>query len=140
MQYNLRMSRITSFLLRWGPALVMMTVIFGFSSVPSTDMPDFGFLDLLVKKGGHAFGYGLLALAFLNGLIGDSKGVRARWFYLAWLMAVAYSTTDEFHQTFTLGRHPAVTDVLIDSVGAAVALILAYKYYKQKRPATETDH
>jgi VanZ family protein len=45
---------------------------------------------------------------------------------------VLYSATDEFHQSFTPGRHPAVTDVMIDAIGAAVALILAARYYKQK--------
>ena len=47
-------------------------------------------------------------------------------------MAVLYSATDEFHQSFTPGRHPAVTDVMIDALGSAAALILAAKYYKQK--------
>jgi hypothetical protein len=56
------MSKLTSFLWRWGAALLMMAAIFGFSSIPSAEMPDFGLLDTLVKKGGHALGYGLLAL------------------------------------------------------------------------------
>lgn len=138
LQYNPLMLKITLFLRRWGPALLMMALIFGFSSVPSADMPDFGFLDLLVKKGGHALGYGLLALSFLHGLMGDSKDIYTRWLYLAWSLAVVYSMTDEFHQTFTLGRHPAVTDVLIDSFGAALALLLVYRYYKQKQTASAT--
>jgi VanZ family protein len=98
-------------------------------------MLDFGVLDYMVKKGGHAFGYGLLGLSFLRGLKGNSDSVDRRWFYLAWGMACLYSATDEFHQSFVPGRHPAVTDVMIDAAGAALALFLANRYYKQKRPA-----
>lgn len=138
MQYNLRMSKVTSFVWRWGLALLMMAAIFGFSSIPSAEMPKFGFLDFLVKKGGHALGYGLLALSYLRGLKGGNQDVHMRWFYAAWLMATLYSATDEFHQSFVPGRYPAVTDVLIDSLGAAAAMHLADRYYKQVRPAMRT--
>lgn len=110
----------------------MMAVIFGFSSVPSTEMPIFGFLDIIVKKGGHALGYGLLALFYLRGLKGDGKDLKIPWLYLAWMMTLVYSATDEFHQSFVSGRQPAATDVLIDALGAAIALILAARYHQQK--------
>lgn len=110
---------------------MIMVAIFGFSSIPSADMPKFGLLDTIVKKGGHALGYGLLALSFLHGLKGDSKNVASRWIYAAWLMATLYSATDEFHQSFVPGRHPAATDVLIDSLGAALSLFLVTSFYKR---------
>lgn len=97
----------------------MMLVIFGFSSIPSTEMPGFGLADFLVKKGGHATGYALLALANMHALGWDRK----RW-PVAWLLAVLYSTTDEFHQSFVPGRHPALMDVGIDAFGAAAGLLL----------------
>ena len=134
------MSKITSFLWRWGLALLMMAAIFGFSSIPSVDMPSFGLLDFLVKKGGHALGYGLLALCYLHGLKGDSKVIYLRWIAIAWALAVLYSASDEFHQSFVPGRYPSMTDVLIDSLGAAIAMILADKYNKQKRPVMQTGH
>jgi len=130
LQYNRRVESIPSFLRRWGLALLLMAVIFGFSSVPAREMPNFGFWDVLVKKGGHALGYGLLALSYLYGLKGTGKGLASRLLFTAWLMAVAYSATDEFHQSFIPGRHPMVTDVLIDSIGAAVMLFLAKRFYK----------
>jgi len=138
LQYNRRMSKTNLFLKRWGAALLMMAVIFAFSVTPSYDLPNFDWADFLVKKGGHALGYGLLALAYLHGLMDENKETQSRWFYIAWALTVAYSATDEFHQSFTPGRHPAITDVLIDSIGAAVALLLANRYYKQKRPAQTT--
>jgi len=108
----------------------MMAAIFGFSSIPSSGMPDFGLLDLLVKKGGHALGYGLLALAYLRGLKGNEGGLTFRYLVIAWALATLYSATDEFHQSFVPGRNPALIDVLIDSVGAALALLIRCKYLK----------
>ena len=35
-------------------------------------------------------------------------------------MALLYAASDEIHQRFTPGRRPAVSDVLLDGVGAAV--------------------
>jgi len=128
----------------------MMATIFGFSSIPSKEMPNFGLLDLIVKKGGHALGYGLLALTFLRGLRwsgrGGAKSVQTLW--IAWLLAVMYSATDEFHQSFVPGRHPAVTDVMIDAAGAALVLFLVHKFFGRKSnkpsvqdgvPAVEDD-
>src|SRR5574342_186362 len=134
------MSKITSFAWRWGPALLIMVAIFGFSSIPSTQMPNFGLVDLIVKKGGHALGYGLLALSYLRGLKGDGNQVYPRWLFAAWLLATLYSVTDEFHQSFVPGRHPVVTDMLIDSVGAALALIFMSRYDRRSQPPMRTDN
>ena len=103
----------------------MMAIIFSFSSIPNQQMPSFGLLDTLVKKGGHATGYALLALANLLAMRSQIGGRNARPYLLAWLIAVAYAASDEFHQSFVPGRHPAITDVGIDALGAMVGLILA---------------
>jgi VanZ family protein len=108
-----------------------MAMIFIFSSTPLVDLPNYGFWDTLVKKGGHMTGYGLLTGAYWYGLGFDRK---KGW--LAWLLAVLYATTDEFHQSFTPGRHPSPVDVLLfDGGGGAIALIgltAWFRYRKQK--------
>ncbi len=110
--------RIYKSILRWLPAMAVMAVIFGFSSIPSQEMLSFGLWDLIVKKGAHMLGYGLLALAYWYGLRFDERG----W-WLALLLAVLYASTDEFHQSFVPGRHPSWVDVLVfDGGGAAIAL------------------
>jgi VanZ family protein len=123
------MTMIRKQLLPWLPALLMMLIIFGFSCIPSSDMPNFGSSDLIVKKGGHMYGYGLLALAYWSGLHFEK-----RCWWLAILLAIIYAVSDEFHQSFVPGRHPSWVDVLgFDGVGAALALGLVYGWRAKGR-------
>ena len=117
---------------RWLPALLMMAVIFFFSSRPSAELPHFGSWDMIVKKGAHALGYGLLALSYLRGL-GREGGHRLHPCLLAWFFAILYSATDEFHQSFVPGRHPSGIDIMIDGAGAAAALAIWLLRSKKKR-------
>jgi VanZ family protein len=43
------------------------------------------------------------------------------------LIAILYAATDEFHQSFTPGRTPRVTDVMIDAAGAAMGMVVAIR-------------
>jgi VanZ family protein len=105
--------------LRWLPSIFVMTLIFIASSTPSANLPNYGFWDTLVKKGGHMSGYGFLALSYWYGFKFDPK---KGW--QTWLMALAYAASDEFHQSFTPGRHPSPVDVLLfDGGGAAIGLM-----------------
>jgi VanZ family protein len=120
----------THVLFRWLPAIVLMLVIFLFSAQPSENLPDFEWLDRVVKKGGHMLGYALLALAYWWAL-----GFRRDRRWQAWILALVYAATDEWHQSFVPGRSPSVWDVLIfDNLGALLALRLAGVLEKQKRP------
>jgi VanZ family protein len=124
---------------RWLPALLMMTLIFGFSSIPSKEMPKFGAFDFSVKKLGHAMGYGLLALSYQRGL-----GGKRPW--LAWILTLAYAATDEFHQSFVPGRNASPVDVLLyDNLGALAGLWAGSLFRKRNQkgdasaPPLKTD-
>ncbi len=113
-------------LIRWIPAVVIMIVIFAASSQPASALPYFGALDFLVKKGGHAIGYALLGLAYFYAL-----PARLPILYkaaLALLMALLFSLSDEFHQSFVEGRTSTLRDVMIDTIGAGIALSFASLY------------
>jgi VanZ family protein len=97
-----------------------MGAIFTLSSIPSSELPFFNWADWAVKKGAHAFGYGLLALSYRRGL-GATRS--AGW--LAWILALLYALGDEYHQSFVPGRHASLTDVAIDGIGSGSALSLA---------------
>jgi VanZ family protein len=103
-----------------------MGIIFWFSSRPSDELLNFGLLDWVVKKLGHALGYGCLALSYWVGFEfrREKRG-------LAWGLALAYAVTDEFHQSFVPGRHPSAWDVVIfDNLGAMIGLWFFDKWRK----------
>jgi hypothetical protein len=106
----------------WAPPVVLMGVIFFLSAQPDLSS-GLGAWDLILRKAAHMTEYGLLVLLWWRAL---RERVPARLAVgLAVAIAIAYSGTDEYHQTFIHGRHGTPVDVAIDSVGmAAVALLL----------------
>jgi VanZ family protein len=114
-------------IIRWLPSLVLMSIIFLMSATPSASIPNYGFWDTIVKKGGHMTGYGLLAVSYWFGFGFDTK---KGW--LAWLLAVVYAASDEFHQSFTPGRHPSIVDILFfDGGGAAIGIALCLAWQRR---------
>ena len=111
-----------TFLRRFGPALAIMVVIFLASAAPGDDLPDFGLLDLPMKKGGHALGYALLGIAYLWSLSPNRGPARAGLAVLAVGLAALYGASDELHQALIPGRGPSGLDVLIDTAGALVGV------------------
>lgn len=110
------------------PSFLVMTVIFYFSSQPGDSLPDFHDWDYFVKKAGHMMGYGLLALANLYAV----GNIRNKYF-ISWLIAFVFATSDEFHQSFVPGRGATIVDVLLfDAPGALTALWLAWFLSKNK--------
>jgi VanZ family protein len=116
---------------RWIPALLIMILIFFFSSLPSERVPYLGGLDFLVKKGSHAIGYGLLGLSYYYALPRSLSRVY-RWL-LAFIMAILFALSDEYHQSFVHGRNSSLGDVAIDGFGAMVALFLGAGYSSNSR-------
>jgi hypothetical protein len=112
--------------LRWLPAVIMMGLIFMFSSMPIGVLPYFGHWDLLIKKGGHALGFGMLGLAYAYAL--PARLPRKQRWLLSLLMVVLFALSDEFHQSFVNGRHSRLTDVLIDTSGAVIMLTFGLGY------------
>ena len=117
------MNPVTKWLLRWGPAILMMVLIFTASGVPGNEIPKFGWWDIFVKKGGHLIGYALLGMSWLRALT-EGKCANRGMVLLAIALSAAYSGTDEFHQSLVAGRTPALSDVGIDTVGATVGALI----------------
>jgi VanZ family protein len=125
-----------SLVARWLPAVAMMAAIFAFSSLPSDRIPYFGEYDLLVKKGGHAVGYAMLAVAYYFALPSRLSPIYRGT--LSLLMAVLFALSDEFHQSFVRGRHSALRDVGIDTLGAALALLAAMIYSSNSSSSSDS--
>ncbi len=121
------MKKFLSIVPRWFPALFIMAAIFAFSSQSGDNLPNFLGWDYFVKKASHALGYGLLALSYLHFLKYNRKQ-----YWLAWFMAVVYSATDEFHQSFIPGRNASIYDVIIfDNLGALIMLWMYFKFLRK---------
>lgn len=121
------MNKILSIVPRWFPALFLMLVIFAFSSQPGDNLPNFMSWDAIVKKSAHSIGYALLALSYFHFFQYDKKK-----YWLAWFLALLFSVTDEFHQSFVTGRHASIVDVLVfDNFGAALGLWLHFIYRRK---------
>jgi len=110
---------MTQWLKLWGPSLLLMAIIFILSSQSDIPAPPDPLLDRIFKKSAHAIGYGMLAISYARALAGSS--VR-RVVSLALCLTILYAISDEWHQTFVPNRFGSPVDVLIDTVGASVAL------------------
>ena len=96
---------------------------------------DFDVLSLIVRKTAHFTEYMMLGISLAVNVSDwrKSKGADLSTFALwrtAWLIGTIYAVTDEIHQYFVPERACAVTDMLIDSAGVAVGVIVLNNMYK----------
>lgn len=80
-------------------------------------------IEFPVRKIAHMSEFGVLSLLYL--LVLYAYGKKNHMFRYAFLLTAAYAASDEFHQIFVPGRAGRITDVLIDSAGAFIALLIA---------------
>jgi len=84
-------------------------------------------VNMLVRKAGHLTEYGILAVLLWRA-IRNSHIPKTRswsWTDAGWtlLIVALYAASDEFHQSFVPTREASLRDVLIDCVGALLALL-----------------
>lgn len=107
----------------WLPVAAWAAVIFALSSLQGLDS-GLGVWDDVLRKLGHVTEYAVLG-ALLE---------RALWRPLpAFVLGVAYATSDELHQHFVPGRTGAPLDVAIDAVGVLVGIV-AYRRLRHAEP------
>ncbi|MCR5816296.1 MAG: VanZ family protein [Ruminococcus sp.] len=138
-------------------AVIWAAVIFGFSSQNSYESAslsgevadviienfdvrtEHSALEHYVRKTAHVCEYAVFAslvfasAAFLLKSLGKSA---YKAFFVSTLAALAYSASDEFHQSFVSGRSGEVKDVLIDTCGgiaAGLLICLVMKLVSSKR-------
>jgi VanZ family protein len=104
---------------RWLAVAGCMALIFFLSSQPQLPSPPDPLADLIFQKGAHFTVYAVLAVLFRRALP-PSRSIWA----LSWVLTVLYAASDEWHQSFVPGRHPQLTDVLIDACGALTGLLI----------------
>lgn len=80
-------------------------------------------VDYPIRKLAHATEYAVFAM-LICGVWLDARRKRKLSALFAWGIATVYAMTDEIHQLFVPGRSGQVKDVLLDSCGAAVGVLL----------------
>lgn len=76
-----------------------------------------------LRKHAHFFVYLFLGSFLMNALyLSKIRGWKA--FGIAVVVSFAYAVSDELHQYFVPGRRPLVMDVIIDTAGASVGIVL----------------
>jgi VanZ family protein len=146
-------------LIFWLPVLLWMALIFTGSSdahssehssrffepilrwlFPKMSQAHIDDLHLVIRKCGHLTEYAILALLVWRALHRSANNL-STW---SWpkvggtlLVIFLYAASDEFHQSFVPTRTARFSDVLIDTTGAAIALLvlrLLTLYKKRERP------
>ncbi len=87
-------------------------------------------IQFYIRKTGHAVGYAILAILCWRALVPPPRWTAAVWrsrsAWLAWGIASVYAVTDEVHQSFIPSRQGSVMDVVLDSFGAAMGLLVVW--------------
>ncbi len=102
----------------WAPVVLWAAVIFAFSAVPDLGT-GLGTWDLVLRKLAHAGEFAVLGALLLRALRDERAALAA---------GIAYAISDEVHQHFVPGRVGSPVDVLIDSAGVAVGVLLWRRY------------
>ena len=116
---------LNRFLKLWGPVIVWAALIFALSSVPSLNS-GLGTWDEVLRKCAHVTEYAILGFLLLRAIGRELPAL---------LVGVSYAATDEFHQHFVAGRHGSPVDVLIDTVGLLIGIVLVQRVFLQSRRA-----
>ena len=141
--------RLWMFIKFWLPPLLWMSVIFFVSAdsastnrssrllgpllrwlFPSIGEDEVGFCVLAARKLAHVSEYAFCAILLWRAVRRYTGDDRRPWIprhaWVAFAISAAYACTDEIHQRFVPGRQGAVTDVLLDSLGAAAGLLAVW--------------
>lgn len=95
-------------------------------------------LNVPLRKCAHASVYFVLSILMLYATITTYKAYHEQTikiYSITILFCFIYACTDEYHQTFILGRTGQLKDVLIDTLGATIGCLIFYTINKkiQKR-------
>jgi VanZ family protein len=94
-------------------------------------------VQLVVRKTAHMVEYAILAYlawrARRQPVRGDTRPWRRSEALFAIAVAAAFAITDEWHQSFVPSRQGQVTDVLIDTSGAVLAMWVLWRWGRHQK-------
>ena len=122
--------------IRVGAAIAWAALIFAASSRPDLRVSEDDLLDLVLRKAAHVVVFGVLAVLVARAIRGLAP--RDAWtLAVAWIATLAYAVSDDWHQTFVAGRAGQPSDVMIDTIGATLALLLLQRAWGRRARTRE---
>lgn len=89
-----------------------------------------GFIEFFVRKAAHFCTNLALGICTYFALRGQSNK-SGKFIYSAWLLTILFACSDEYHQSLTGDRTPLYQDVVLDSIGAFVGIMLGHIWRKR---------
>ncbi len=90
------------------------------------------YLVVPVRKSAHLFIYFILGILIIS-LLREYRDIDIKMILLAVFLGLLYACSDEVHQLFIKGRSCEVRDVLIDTVGVSLGVLLYSLIYRFRR-------
>ena len=90
--------------------------------------------EFVIRKSAHMFAYFVLAILLFMSMYCITKDIK-KVSITSFILTFIFACSDEYHQTFVNGRSGEFRDVLVDSTGAIIGLVLAcavVRYRKNK--------
>ena len=96
-------------------------------------------IHFVIRKCAHLSEYAILALLLLRASIYviNFKCSMPTLYVCVWVTCFLVAITDEFHQTFVVSRGASAEDVLIDSIGAMLGLLVGAVF--ERRHSTKVS-
>jgi VanZ family protein len=100
---------------------------------PQISIGTIAVIHFALRKLGHLTEYGIFAALLWRGLRGTliattNLGIAA----LAFVVSAIFAASDEFHQSFVPSRTASPFDVMIDCIGALVAVLLCAMFVRAR--------
>lgn len=107
---------------------------------PGISAETLALIHFVIRKAAHVSEYAILALLFLRAAICVTNLKRSvPILYLSvWGACLFVAATDELHQTFVASRGALTTDVMIDSAGAILGLLIGVIFGMSRSIKLET--
>lgn len=93
-----------------------------------------------IRKAAHMTEYAILAVLILTYILKfkETKELAVILhekilYIISQVITVIYAVSDEFHQLFVEERSCQITDVLIDSIGGMIGILMVYLYKSKNR-------
>jgi VanZ family protein len=151
-------SKIRAFAVYWLPPLIWMCLIFSASGdaksfqhssriigplfqwlFPHASEQTVNFVVLVARKCAHVTEYTILAWLLWRALRRPKRNDPRPWSWrlavMVVLLVMLYAASDEFHQRFVPSRTPSVHDVMIDTCGGALGMIVLWLFSRLAKRA-----